>query len=162
MTNFKKIRNTVKWLASISQNDHTIVPYKDGYRVSNRFAVRHSSFGWSVTDDYTDREIEFVEIRTALAYCMALNANNRALAKELHTLDSKYHRKQFDVQNKIYLLSNSNMDSEMRAIMVIKLDEDVKISKYLKIELQKRLNLAKYIKVKGSHYEFTGIDKNCQ
>jgi hypothetical protein len=159
MTNFIKLRNKVKQLAYETQDDHTIIPHGNGYRVSNRFIVKQQNgIGWSVYDEWSENHYNFMTSRNAIAFCMALNANNRDLAYEIYGFDVKYQRKQFDVQNKIYILSQNDIDPDTRSIIVIKLDEDVKISKYLKDELQKRLNRAKYIKVKGSHYEFAGID----
>lgn len=162
MTSFKDISSRVKALARKTQDEHTIVQLGNIYQVLNRFEIRPSGRNtWTVYDEFVVDEPEFNSVKNALAYCMAVNGDRRQLAHEILSLDNKYHQKQFDVQNKLFLLKNHDMDPEVRAILVVKLDEDIKFSKHLKMELQKRLNWAKYIKVKGSHYEFTGLNTSC-
>jgi ribosomal protein S6 len=141
------------------QDAESLVEIPDGYRVFNRYEIRPTlNDSWIVVCDFTSMEPEFNSVKSALAYVMAHNARRRDLAKEIHSLDHKYYSKQFDIQNKAHLLRSPKIKPEVKSIMVVKLDEDIKVSNLLKEQLRKSIKSAKYIKTKGSHYEFTGLN----
>lgn len=156
---FKDISRKIRQLASESQNEHTILETEDGYRVLNRYEIRATEHDtWVVVHDFRTIEPVFNRIANALFFCMAEYAGDSQLARDLERADNHYYSKQFDIQNKIHLLKSRTMDPEVREIMMMKLDEDMKLSRRLKAQLQKLANSAKYIKTKGSHYEFTGFN----
>jgi hypothetical protein len=158
-TGFEHVRKKIKQLAWELQDEQSLTELGDGYRVFNRFEIRPTQVDtWVVVCDFNSMEPEFVSVKSALAYVMAFNAHKLDLAKDILSLDHKYYSKQFDIQNKVHLLQSKNIDPAAKSIMVVKLDEDIKVSKYLKEQLRKRINSAKYIKTKGSYYEFTGFN----
>lgn len=162
-TGFKELYGKLQDLAEQSDVAQSIREVNNGYLVFGIYSIQRTARGqWCVSHSSRITTAEVNSLANALFYCMADYGGNRDLAKTIVKLDQQYHQKQFDIQNKIYLLkTHHSMNTAARSVLLIKLDEDLKQSRRLKNEIRKYTNQAKYIKIKGSYYEFTRTSANC-
>lgn len=163
MINFNNVKRKIKKIARETQQeygDQLIIEIPSGYQVFGKYNMTHTGDVWRIVSYEQFIDLVFNSPKNAMLWCIAENAGDRTLAANIHKSDQKLFNKQFDIQNKLHLLHSDTIHDDVRDILLVKLDEDIRDSNQIKRELRKQEHSAKYIQTKGSHYELTGNISN--